>query len=363
MKKILLLITLSLSGLTFAQDTVITEDCSGLTLGDLGTDITGVTVGQNGWYTFVSSAAVPAGANSDFQVVDSATSNGKVIQINGSAAAATTTTSQSRQIYRDFTADWTNRTAGNDFVQLEFDLYTGDPTSSLSTYRTYIYNTNNKAVAGLYFEPGTKIIKGWAYIDNTATAGGVLGYYVYKLGVDNTTTPATAVDITLADNTWYRVAVAYDFNTGAITWKEATGLFYTGTSSSTIPGDPGVDLFKVAMQVSSATANTIGAAVQLDNISLNFNATETLLGTKNNTVSDSSFSVFPNPAKNLVNIKNASGYNVTNIEVTDINGRIVKNNSYSVTEPQVSISDLTTGIYMLKITTDQGTVTKKLIKE
>jgi len=33
------------------------------------------------------------------------------------------------------------------------------------------------------------------------------------------------------------------------------------------------------------------------------------------------------------------------------------------TEGQISISDLSAGVYMMKVVTDQGTATKKVIKE
>jgi hypothetical protein len=47
----------------------------------------------------------------------------------------------------------------------------------------------------------------------------------------------------------------------------------------------------------------------------------------------------------------------------DLNGRIVKSVKVNATEGQFSISDLATGIYMMKISTDIGIATKKIIKE
>jgi len=49
--------------------------------------------------------------------------------------------------------------------------------------------------------------------------------------------------------------------------------------------------------------------------------------------------------------------------MTDLNGRVVKQNSYSnVSEVQVNISDLASGVYMMNIKSDKGSVTKKIIK-
>lgn len=76
-----------------------------------------------------------------------------------------------------------------------------------------------------------------------------------------------------------------------------------------------------------------------------------------------SFSVYPNPSKDLVTIAN-KGVSINNIEITDINGRVVKTvKGSNVSDVQINISDLNTGVYMMKISSEQGSVTKKVIKE
>ena len=49
--------------------------------------------------------------------------------------------------------------------------------------------------------------------------------------------------------------------------------------------------------------------------------------------------------------------------MTDLNGRIVMTKSVNATQGQIAIGDLATGMYMMKISTDQGVATKKIIKE
>ncbi len=374
MKKILLSISL-LTCLFSSAQVIFTEDCTALTVGNVGTSTNGTTPGQNGWYTSVSTAAVPAGQNSDFQVISNAAPHGNVFQINGSASAATTTTSQSRAMFHDFTSDWAFRNAGNDIAILEYDFYTGPVSSSYNTLRTYIFDSNNKAVAGLYYAPGpisptatpavltTGVIRGWAYIDNTAQTGGVVGYYTFKLGLDTSTTPATPIDVALTPNTWYKVGVSYNYNTGLVSWKEANGLFDSDDTGS-IPGEPTVDLTQFRYSLNSATGNTSAATSIVDNIVLRFDATDTLLGVNSNTpFADNKLSVYPNPTVNTVNVTSTAGV-LSNVEISDINGRIVKNVKIdNVNESQISVSELNTGVYMMKITSDQGTVTKKLIKE
>jgi hypothetical protein len=366
MKKLLLLFTLSIALTSQAQDIFLSENCSALTIGNLGTSPTGATPGQNGWLTAGSTGSTPAAANSNFQVVDAAGVNGNVIQINGSSTASSATQGQSRWAEQDIINSWSNRTPGNDIVEVEFDLYSGGPTTSLSSFRNYILDASGFAVAGFWFAPGpytytptggtattvTKALRGWAYYDNAGTPG----YYTFKLGGTSTTPD----DLILSDNTWYRIGVAYDYNTGEITWKDLDGSFYTGISTGP---DAGVDLTGARFQVSSAVGNTLGANVQIDNITIKTVALEDLLGVNTNSNAIKDFSIFPNPSRNVVNVSNTNA-TINSIEISDLNGRVVNSvNSIDAQNVQINISDLSSGIYMMKIVSDKGITTKKLIKE
>lgn len=77
----------------------------------------------------------------------------------------------------------------------------------------------------------------------------------------------------------------------------------------------------------------------------------------------SSISVYPNPTKNLVNVSNTTNAVVKNISIVDLNGRTVRSLDVNATETQVNISELASGIYMMNVNTDQGSVIKKIVKE
>jgi hypothetical protein len=49
--------------------------------------------------------------------------------------------------------------------------------------------------------------------------------------------------------------------------------------------------------------------------------------------------------------------------MTDLNGRTVKSEKVNAAEGQISVSDLATGVYMMRITTDQGVAVKKIVKQ
>lgn len=73
------------------------------------------------------------------------------------------------------------------------------------------------------------------------------------------------------------------------------------------------------------------------------------------------FSVGPNPANDVVYINAKNNAIINSIEITDINGRVVKNINDSVS--QLNVSDLNSGIYLLKIKNENGVGTSKFVKE
>jgi hypothetical protein len=97
-----------------------------------------------------------------------------------------------------------------------------------------------------------------------------------------------------------------------------------------------------------------GNAIWVDALTIN-RVLSTDIFFKNN------FSVFPNPTSSSLNIENNSNIAINATQITDINGRVVKEIK-GITN-QINISELNTGVYFLKITTDQGTGTTKIIKK
>ncbi len=76
----------------------------------------------------------------------------------------------------------------------------------------------------------------------------------------------------------------------------------------------------------------------------------------NEITNDQSIIIYPNPAKNEVNIK-ANNLELRQIEIYDIAGRIIKQIKTSGTETNISIADIDSGIYLVKVLCADG-VTK-----
>ncbi|MEO4007011.1 T9SS type A sorting domain-containing protein [Flavobacterium sp. CAU 1735] len=75
------------------------------------------------------------------------------------------------------------------------------------------------------------------------------------------------------------------------------------------------------------------------------------------------FSVFPNPAQDVLNITAKNGMEIKGIQVTDLNGRIVKSVAVQrQAEAQINVSDLTVGAYFISVQTNEGIATSKFLK-
>lgn len=74
-------------------------------------------------------------------------------------------------------------------------------------------------------------------------------------------------------------------------------------------------------------------------------------------------SIYPNPASNNLNVKSSNNSFIKNISIYDLKGSIALTKNISgLTETNISINSLQTGIYMVKVSSAKGTsIIKKLI--
>jgi hypothetical protein len=77
---------------------------------------------------------------------------------------------------------------------------------------------------------------------------------------------------------------------------------------------------------------------------------------------DYNFTVYPNPAKEMVNITTLDNASISSTKVFDISGsRMNTSNSTVDNKAFINTSNLSSGIYFIEITTDKGTTTKKIL--
>jgi YVTN family beta-propeller protein len=69
--------------------------------------------------------------------------------------------------------------------------------------------------------------------------------------------------------------------------------------------------------------------------------------------------IYPNPAKSFFVIR--SSLPVKEIEIFDVSGKLIKEITFSTKEPKISLKGIKTGVYLLKIKTENKEFTEKLI--
>uniref|UniRef100_UPI004048BBCC T9SS type A sorting domain-containing protein n=1 Tax=Mariniflexile sp. TaxID=1979402 RepID=UPI004048BBCC len=342
MKKItLFILTFMLFGVFTSNAQVFeNENFDGLNIGNVGTDVTGATAGQGGLFTQANAAS-----NSDFQIVDSGGSLGNVLQITGSNSIT-----GSRFIWQNgLKTDWASRTLGNNFVEVEFNFFTGPATTSKNEADVEIYNSDYSIViAGFSYLPETKVLTGLAYANGSSG----LGTYLIFLGPSDT-------DLILPENVWVRLGVAFNVVTGEVIWK-GTG-FYIGFTGS----GAGIAPFEVDFSLYAGTGNTVSSFMFVDDYRARAIATEDLLSINNDVKTISNIiNIYPNPVEDVLRLSLSDNINLAKLEIVDINGRLIKTiSAEKVFDKEVNTSDLNKGMYMLNIYSDKGKSTKKFIKK
>lgn len=357
MKKTLLLAGLLMGSLFTVNAQTLSYDFNALSVGNVGTDITGATAGQGGWYTNPTNGTAPTtttnASNASFQIVANAAPHGNVLQMTGPNGNL-----GGNFMWQNGGATWwAARTSGNNIIEVEYDFYTGAATTSLNTMRLAIYDeTYNKVLAGISVAMNTRIVSGLAYY----TSGSNSGNYTFGLGA-NASSP-----IVLAANTWVRLSFSYNYTTGAVKFK---GPGFNGGIAGTAPTTVPYELDIVALSGSLytgtniTTPNTVAGVGLVDNITVKATNVDSLLGTEK-FAPVSEFIIAPNPVSDVLTISNSNNALIDAIQITDLNGRVVKSIKVNgASNTQVNVSDLSAGIYMMNIASEQGTAVKKIIKK
>ena len=355
-KTLLLLVAISAAQFGVAQE-ITNENFSGFTVGNIGTDFTGATPGQLGFYTAASNGATPTtttnAGNDNFQIVDAGGENGLVLQVTGPNG-----NKGSRFAWQDGLGSlWLDRQDGNEFLEVEFDFYTGPTTTSRNQMRMVIYDAAGTTVLGGFsFAMDTKVISGIANYDATSQ-GGQVANYLFFLGDAGTA-------LTLDEDAWVRLGVSFNYETGEVIWRgPGFNGFVAGAATAVDPAE--IDIIAVSGTTTTPAPginNAAAATGWFDNIVTRISFEDTLLGVSTPAYAVSQFSVYPNPSNDIVNVS-VLGSIMNSAEIVDINGRTVKSIKLNgVSDATINVADLASGVYMLNVTTDNGKLTRKVVK-
>src|SRR5690606_29722738 len=293
--------------LTTAQ-VLFSEDFDNLTVGDLSTDPTGVTPGQNNWYvnsTYNGEVVVTPEPNKGNVVAMGEKIHSGNGQGGGGAALL---------IQKNMDVLWNNRTNGNNILQLKYDFYV----SSTFPERT-------KSIAFLRFKNRIHVLQVNSETNKAPTATSN-GFGV--MGTDNGIPLGNNItDPYLHDNfpfdTWVSVElfIDYDLNKCYI-YIPSMGILASDDFSVSSDQVPETLSFETRTKYHS-----FDRGIKYDNIRISaLPSLPSYLGVDD--FITSKLNLFPNPPTDAVTITNSENIGIKEIIAYDTSGKLIKTQNY-----------------------------------
>lgn len=358
MKKILLSAIFASCFVTANAQQLQAIDFESLSFGNVTTDITGATAGQGQMFLVSNNGTAPTTSTNanvaNAQVFNSGGTNLKTLKMEGPDGDK-----GARLLFQKdvLSTAWAARATGNNTIEVAFDINPGGATTSVNDFGVYILTAAPvRIIAAVEVNAASKVISVTAYGKPEGQANA--GDYTYTFGT--ATNP-----LKLPADQWSNLKLSYNKTTGEIRIKgpgfpEEGGFIEASTTAAgSEPFIMNITSFSGTTTGTGAVTNTSAAVMHFDNF-----VVKAIGGTTGKEdFADNSFSVYPNPSNDVVNIENTINALIQDISITDMNGRVVKTMKFNgESSIKLSISDLTTGIYMMNINSDKGSITRKIIK-
>ena len=156
------------------------------------------------------------------------------------------------------------------------------------------------------------------------------------------------------------IAIAWDANTDVVNWnvryRPTTVNQWTNitvnTNSHTITGLTGNTTYEIKVQANCGFNN-------LSDWSDPISVKTTDVGIENHLAN--SVTLYPNPANDIVNVQ-CTMYNVQLVEVIDVYGKVINTVNVTDNPTRINVSGLAAGMYFVRVSTEEGAVTKTFVK-
>ena len=156
------------------------------------------------------------------------------------------------------------------------------------------------------------------------------------------------------------IAIAWDANPNVNSWnvqyRLENGSWNSATSTTnsyTITGLTGDKDYEIQVQAVCADGTSDWSA--------SITAHTTNVGIEN--WLENNVTLFPNPAKEYVDIRVDGDLNVTAMEVYDVYGKLINTVNVIDNPTRINVNGLADGMYFVRVTTEQGVVTKSFLKK
>jgi len=345
---------------------------------------------QTSWTVSSSSRAVVREINDDPALARSGAFSSS-LQLLASAGdnlrlQSITSTSPAFQTATEYTIQFFYKAETNPGDDLDPGIYLNNTSSGNTTNKT----DASTFVAGEYTKAYGTVTTGdnfnasnWAVVRIAGSNETLLAFddFVVYTGAYDETAPSDATAGTYANNA----------GTATIGWSTPAGGVdgggYVVVKYSTMPNadnDPNQNgIYKVGNTTTNGTGSLvgtvayIGTATSFDEpyvagtfykiyaVDKAFNySNELMVSDANLSVAENSISelkIYPNPATDFISIESNIA-NITSVEIFNILGKRVHSQNGLINN-EINISALSNGMYLLKITSDGRSITRKIIKE
>ena len=199
--------------------------------------------------------------------------------------------------------------------------------------------------------------KAFITFNGTTVEGNEMTFTTLEQGVEPCDVP-TGLHTTDVQNE--SIAIAWDANANVNSWniqyRPQNGTWNSATSNTnsyTITGLTGDKDYEIQVQANCGDGN-------VSDWSASITAHTTNVGIEN--WLENNVTLFPNPAREYIDIRVDGDLNVTMMEVYDVYGKLINTLNDIDTPTRINVSGLADGMYFVRVTTEKGVVTKSFVK-
>ena len=158
------------------------------------------------------------------------------------------------------------------------------------------------------------------------------------------------------------ISIAWDADANVTSWniqyRPVGGALVTATSNTnsyTITGLTGLTTYEIQVQANCGDGNLSDWTAAITAQTTGCDGIENYLINR--------IALYPNPAKEYVDIRVDENINVTSMEVYDVYGKLINTVNVVENPTRINVSALANGMYFVRVTTEEGTVTKSFVKK
>lgn len=272
------------------------------------------------------------------------------------------TTGVTKQFFIDSIVFGTNTINPNPVIDINTISYVTDLSQAVGFYN-YAHNDPNTTINKIGQTYQVTIGSGAGASDGIAFqpySNGALSYPDIssepKVWIKASATVDDTIRVDLKNGTGFDFVNGYDYN---IKVTSATSQWYEFDFTASPELMDSIVEIGISINPNTSTTETITIdSIRIGNFDLD-PCTETVISGINSEVNSIEFSVYPNPASDIVSINSPNDLSQTTITIINSQGILVE--SFDSNNNQVDVSNLSPGVYFVNMISNFGQATRRLV--